>query len=137
MIVHMLKMLVFPVKDRVWKFEFFLVCSFLLVFLECLIRLVGGDYEWEGIVEVRIEGQWLPVCDNSWDRNDSLVACHQLGYDNVLHVGTFNYVGGDRFWLDHLMCSGQESLLCECPSAGIGKENCGRYQGASVTCACK
>lgn len=98
---------------------------------------MGDDYEWEGIVEVRIEGQWLPVCDNSWDYNDSLVACHQLGYDNVLEFGRLKDVGGDTYWLDNLMCSGQESFLCECPSAGIGKENCGTFQGVSVICGCK
>lgn len=98
---------------------------------------MGGDYKWEGIVEVRIEEQWLPVCDNGWDYNNSLVTCHQLGYDNVLYFKGFNDVGGDRYWLDNLMCSGKESLLCECPSEGIGKENCGPFQGASVICACK
>ena len=43
------------------------------------IRLVGGRNNFEGRVEVCFHGQWGIVCRNSWDANDAMVVCRQLG----------------------------------------------------------
>ena len=44
------------------------------------MRLVGGSTEYEGRLEVCINGVWGSVCDNSWGNNDATVVCKQLGY---------------------------------------------------------
>ena len=47
------------------------------------IRLVGGDTEYEGRVEVCYSGAWGSICPSSWDSNDAKVVCRQLGYVTI------------------------------------------------------
>ena len=44
------------------------------------LRLVGGAYEWEGRVEVSVNGDWGTVCSLGISINDSSVICRELGY---------------------------------------------------------
>jgi len=49
---------------------------------ECLsgdLRLVGGERETEGRVEICVEGFWGSVCDNGWGTEETFVVCKQLG----------------------------------------------------------
>ena len=49
---------------------------------ECItssIRLGDSDTGFEGRVEVCVNGSWSTVCDESWDYQDAVVTCTQLG----------------------------------------------------------
>ena len=44
------------------------------------IRLTDGTTEYEGRVEVCINGVWGVICDYGWDTREAYAVCHQLGY---------------------------------------------------------
>ncbi|XP_054371057.1 antigen WC1.1-like [Molothrus ater] len=87
------------------------------------LRLAGGGSPCAGRVEVKLQGHWGTVVDNSWDMADAEVVCQQLGCGSA---------SGAFFALDHfgvgvgpislalVNCSGDEATLWDCKIRGWG-----------------
>ncbi|XP_031561958.1 MAM and LDL-receptor class A domain-containing protein 2-like [Actinia tenebrosa] len=100
------------------------------------IRLVGGSNDYSGRVEVYHNGVWGTVCDDDWDIRDATVACRMLGFVGAVkfHVRAAFGAGSGKIWLDNVQCTGSEKSLGSCRHNGWGRENCGHYEDAGVTC---
>ncbi|XP_072172288.1 scavenger receptor cysteine-rich domain-containing protein DMBT1-like [Diadema setosum] len=103
---------------------------------ELEVRLVGGDNDAEGRVEVLHDGVWGTVCDDDWDRQDAEVVCRMLGFEGALTPPCCAAYGegSGSILLDNVECTGEEVNLAECQHNGYGEHNCGHGEDASVQC---
>lgn len=105
------------------------------------IRLVDGDTDNEGRVEICYNNLWGTVCDDLWNQKAARVACRQLGYIDVEHSvalsGAYFGQGLSAIHLDEVNCFGNESSLEQCDNSGFGNHNCFHREDASVVCTGK
>ena len=99
----------------------------------------GGNKSNEGYVEaLGSNHEWGGICDDNWDIHDGKVVCKMLGYptaETVFHRARFGEApSGDRFILDNLNCTGNESSVFDCPHNGEWNENCRAHEIAGVRC---
>ncbi|XP_072047815.1 scavenger receptor cysteine-rich domain-containing protein DMBT1-like [Amphiura filiformis] len=101
------------------------------------VRLVGGRKSSEGRVEIFYDDTWGTVCDDSWDNDDAMVVCRQLGFPSgdaqAVSDAQFGE-GTGEIWLDEVSCSGSENNLGECRHKGWGNNDCDHYEDAGVIC---
>ncbi|XP_048472153.1 neurotrypsin [Rhincodon typus] len=100
------------------------------------IRLVDGENNKEGRVEVYLHGEWGSVCDDGWTDRDARVVCRQLGYSGQSKARTMAYFGEGHgpIHLDNVRCTGHENSLDECSTPGFGIHNCWHGEDAGVIC---
>ena len=120
------------------------------------VRLVGGSNQYEGRVEVCINGNWHSVCDDDWEGPDATVVCRQLGYsytgckNNVQWCVLYNYTlrsdyaeyygnahfgrGNGTIAIADVACVGTETSLLSCSSSAIFGTLCTHSEDAGVGC---
>ena len=100
------------------------------------IRLVGGITDYEGRVEVYLNGAWGTVCDDSWDITDANVVCQQLNYSRAISAlgGAHFGEGSGPIYYDEVACTGTETRLADCAHNGVGIHNCFHGEDAGVRC---
>jgi len=124
------------------------------------LRLVGGNIENEGRVEICVNNQWGTVCDDLWGSAEARVVCLQLGYsahsqyqyisytqvhmlncllyiiptDAVAFTDAHFGVGVGPIFLSNVECSGSESNLIDCSHSSF--VSCSRLHldDAGVSC---
>ena len=78
-------------------------------------RLVGGDSEREGRVEICYSRVWGTVCDYGWDQVDAIVVCRQLGYQRALPTNNSRFGDGEGpILLENVRCNQIHSNLSQC-----------------------
>ena len=77
---------------------------------------MGGRGRHEGRVQMYLLGHWATLCGHSWEVQDAVVVCHQLGYSTALASVTQTEFGGriDLMWSYAMDCNGYEANLHEC-----------------------
>ncbi|CAG2239596.1 DMBT1 [Mytilus edulis] len=88
----------------------------------CLrVRLVDGFKQWEGRVELKVNGQWGTICGyNGFDLSDAQVVCRMAGFSTSGKIQAFQNAyfgrGIGPVLLGSLNCVGHESHLDSCIS---------------------
>ena len=105
------------------------------VSIQCnLLRLSGSSSYREGRVEKLENGAWGTACDDSWDFNEAVVVCRQLGFPGAVQANSVALYGqgtGDIVF-DDVACTGSELTLWNCPRGT--RHNCGHHEDAGVVC---
>ncbi|XP_072894023.1 scavenger receptor cysteine-rich type 1 protein M130-like [Hemitrygon akajei] len=99
-------------------------------------RLVSGNDECSGRLEVQFGDTWKTVCDLHWDMNDANVVCSQLQCGVVVTVRGGAYFGeGTGHVSTHAFeCQGNESRLWDCPFSS-GTHRCTHENDVGVICS--
>ncbi|XP_029436406.1 deleted in malignant brain tumors 1 protein-like isoform X2 [Rhinatrema bivittatum] len=103
------------------------------------VRLVGGQSNCMGLLEVNIGSNWGTVCDKDWGSQDAAVVCKQLKCGSALEElegGPISPSHSGSWLLTSAFCAGSESSLSECgASTWSGGTDCQRNGDANVSCA--
>lgn len=100
------------------------------------IRLVNGETQFEGRLEVLYAGIWGTVCSDFFSLNTANVVCRQLGFPGALWVADDQEfgIGRSQIWLDDVQCVGNESSIMQCSNNGFGIHNCQHTKDIGVGC---
>ncbi|NXU97522.1 C163A protein, partial [Cettia cetti] len=101
------------------------------------LRVMGGEDECSGRVEMWHQGSWGTICDDAWDVADANVVCRQLGCGSAVSaLGEAAFgEGTGPIWLEKVHCKGTELSLWDCPAKPLFGKNCDHKEDAAVNCS--
>ncbi|XP_071504468.1 scavenger receptor cysteine-rich domain-containing protein DMBT1-like [Diadema antillarum] len=102
------------------------------------IRLVG-NMNGRGRPEIFYNNHWGRLCTTSWQFNDAVVICGELGFLSATITNGPSLFGrvNDRqpFYAADFRCSGRETHFKECFSSRLRDErNCSNFQDIGIVC---
>ncbi|XP_019862693.1 PREDICTED: neurotrypsin-like, partial [Amphimedon queenslandica] len=95
-----------------------------------MVRLSGGDYINEGLVEVYYNGVWGKVCNLL--SHDANTICKQLGYTSSPLNATVVGLPSQVHWYNSLQCSSLSDCVHECSSLPTIPATC--FHSAYIHC---
>ncbi|XP_030644158.1 scavenger receptor cysteine-rich type 1 protein M130-like [Chanos chanos] len=100
------------------------------------LRLMEGEGQCSGRLEVYHDGTWGSVCDDDWDIRDAQVVCRQLGCGPALRAdGNATFGRGEgAVWLSRVECRGSEIHLSDCSLSLKNNTDCSHKEDVGVTC---
>ncbi|XP_038069843.1 deleted in malignant brain tumors 1 protein-like [Patiria miniata] len=83
------------------------------------VRLVEGNSEYDGYVEIYYKQQWGTICNNQWDKTDADVVCKELGHEFANSTSdASDYKTGRSstkpIWLVDVACGVYDTRLVNC-----------------------
>ena len=108
------------------------------VFKEGDIRLVDGDSDSEGRLEVYHNELWGTVCDDLFDLDSARVACRQLGFTDVLSwESSFSYADANGpIGIHSVQCDGDEESLLNCSFRDdLDTYLCFHFEDVRISCS--
>uniref|UniRef100_A0A8C2K985 Si:dkey-21h14.9 n=1 Tax=Cyprinus carpio TaxID=7962 RepID=A0A8C2K985_CYPCA len=101
------------------------------------LRLIGGEGQCSGRLEVYHNAVWGSVCDDQWDISDARVVCRQLGCGAALRADGNSVFGAGEVvvWMNRVECRGHEIHLWDCPLSLKNHTDCSHKEHAGLTCA--
>ena len=111
----------------------FFVCMYIVA--NDSARLVEGNADSNGRVEVFVDNAWGTVCDQGWGLVGADILCQQLGFPRSAKIigGAHFGKGSGSVLLSEVQCAGNEESLIHC-AAKSGK-SCSHEQDAGVFCS--
>ncbi|XP_031564287.1 neurotrypsin-like [Actinia tenebrosa] len=99
------------------------------------VRLLDGKTPNEGRLEVRYNGTWGTICNDSWDMHEAYVVCHMLHYSKAVAATTASIKGTGQIWLKGIRCLGSEESIDQCRHVGWGNTaGCDHSRDVGVVC---
>uniref|UniRef100_A0ABM5GJI9 Neurotrypsin n=2 Tax=Pogona vitticeps TaxID=103695 RepID=A0ABM5GJI9_9SAUR len=101
------------------------------------VRLRGDQNEFEGTVEVYLNGIWGMICSNDWDDTDASVICKQLelGERGTAKQTTLPGLGLIPVYWSNVRCHGDEENILLCEKSIWQGGTCSQNMAAAVTCS--
>ncbi|XP_067681580.1 protein bark beetle-like [Haliotis asinina] len=102
------------------------------------VRLVDGEDDYEGRLEVDINGEWGTVCNQGWSEQNSLLACQQLGlvYNPDRPTARQKQYGptNQPILMSWVKCDDVDTDLTQCRAARDGEHQCTHNMDVFLRC---
>ena len=106
---------------------------------EGTIRLVGGNANNEGVVELKLQNQWGTVCRNSLSNRAADIVCRTMGHSGgQIVTNIYSSMNKSRVLLRDIDCTGCEDSLLDCSYTLVSKSRaaaCRQQDMLAVVCA--